>query len=132
MLAGETPDLLPPDRPSVAGAAVVTDKEKKEAVMSKGKMFCFRLSEADYRKIQEKASKARLSMSAFILTSALGKEITVVEGLEEAFREMKAIGNNLNQLTALAHMGQIKEVGLVMTKRQLGAVWEAVTSLKAG
>jgi hypothetical protein len=71
-------------------------------------------------------------MSAFILTSALSKEITVVEGLEEVFKEMKAIGNNLNQLTTLAHTGKIKEVGLVMTKRQLGAVWEAVTGLKAG
>jgi len=71
-------------------------------------------------------------MSAFILSTALGKEIIIVEGLEKSLAELKAIGRNLNQLTTLCNMGKIQALELAEIKRQFGAVVEAVTSLKAG
>ena len=42
----------------------------------------------------------------------LGKQITVIEGLDEVVRQQKAIGRNLNQLTTLANMGRISSVYL--------------------
>ena len=95
-------------------------------------MFCFRLSESDYLRIQNKAEKAKLSMSAFILSTALGKEIIIVEGLEKSLAELKAIGRNLNQLTTLCNMGKIQCLELAETKNQFGAIVESVTGLKAG
>ena len=71
-------------------------------------------------------------MSAFILSTALGKKIIVVDGLEESIAELKAIGRNLNQLTTLCNMGKIRALELAEVKRQFGTVVEAITSLKAG
>lgn len=42
----------------------------------------------------------------------LGKEIVVVEGLSEVFKQQKAIGRNLNQLATLANMGRVQVVYL--------------------
>ena len=95
-------------------------------------MFCFRLSETDYLRISNRAEKAKLSMSAFILSTALGKEIIIVEGLTESLKELKAIGRNLNQLTTLCNMGKIKALHLNETKRQFGTLVESITDLKAG
>jgi len=107
---------------------------KKELIFiaNKSKMFCFRLSEADYLRIHSKAEKAKLSMSAFILSAALGKEIIVVEGLDKAVGELKAIGRNLNQLTTLCNMGKVKALELAEIKRQFGEVVDSITRLKAG
>ena len=95
-------------------------------------MFCFRLSESDYLRIQSKAEKVKMSMSAFLLSAALGKEIVVVDGLEKSLAELKAIGRNLNQLTTLCNMGKIQALELADIKTQFGAMVEAVTDLKAG
>ena len=95
-------------------------------------MFCFRLSESDYLRIHIRAEKAKLSMSAFILSTALGKEIIIVEGFEKSLAELKAIGRNLNQLTTLCNMGKIQALELAEIKQQFGAVVESITGLKAG
>ena len=100
--------------------------------MNKSKMFSFRLSESDYLRIHSKTERANLSMTAFITTAALGKEIIVVEGLEKSLAELKAIGRNLNQLTTLCNMGKIQALDLSEIKRQFGVVVESITGLKAG
>lgn len=99
---------------------------------NKSKMFSFRLSQSDYLKIHDRAEKSKLSMSAFILSMALDKEIIVVDGLEETVAELKAIGRNLNQLTTLCNMGKIQCLELAEMKNQFGAIIEAVANLKAG
>ena len=95
-------------------------------------MFCFRLSESDYLRIQKRAKKAKLSMTAFILSTALDKKIIVVEGLEKSLAELKAIGRNLNQLTTLCNMGKIQALDLSEIKQQFGDIVESVTNLKSG
>jgi hypothetical protein len=100
--------------------------------MNKSKMFSFRLSESDYLRIHSKAEKANLTMTAFILSTALGREIIIVPSLGETLAELKAIGRNLNQLTTLCNMGKIQAPQLAEIKRQFGAVVKTVTSLKAG
>ena len=99
---------------------------------NKNRMFCFRLSESDYVRIHSRAEKARLSMTAFILSAALDKPIIIVDGLEKSLAELKAIGRNLNQLTTLCNMGKIQALELAEVKSQFGAVVESVTGLKAG
>lgn len=92
-------------------------------------MFCFRLSEKDYLSIQQKAGKAKLSMTAFITTSALQKQIIVIDGLDKVITELKAIGKNLNQLTTLCNMGKIQSVELAEIKERFGAVFEQILTL---
>lgn len=63
-------------------------------------------------KIRERASSRGLKLSDFVLRSALGKKIVVADGFWEMGKQLKAIGNNLNQLTRLAHEGRVKAVDL--------------------
>ena len=71
-----------------------------------------RCTEDERRKIRERASSRGLKLSDFVLRSALGKKIVVADGFWEMGKQLKAIGNNLNQLTRLAHEGRIKSVDL--------------------
>ena len=58
--------------------------------------------------IQHQAKQAGMTVTDYIITCALGKEIVRVDGLDEIFAEVKAQGRNLNQLTTLANMGRIQ------------------------
>ena len=62
--------------------------------------------------IHHKAQQAKLSLTDYVTRCCLGKQITVIEGLDEVVRQQKAIGRNLNQLTTLANMGRINSVHL--------------------
>ena len=62
--------------------------------------------------IHHKAQQAKLSLTDYVTRCCLGKQITVIEGLDEVVRQQKAIGRNLNQLTTLVNMGRINSVYL--------------------
>jgi hypothetical protein len=93
-------------------------------------MFCFRLSEPDFERIHSKAERSKLSVTAFITSAALGKEIVVVDGLTPILAELKALGRNLNQLTTLCNMGKIRSLELGEVKAQFGNLVRAVANLK--
>jgi len=57
--------------------------------------------------IQHLAEKAGMTVTDYIITCALGKEIVRVDGLDEILAEPKSQGRNLNQLTTLANMGRL-------------------------
>ncbi len=58
--------------------------------------------------IQHLAERAGMTVTDYIITCALEKEIIRVDGLDEILSELKSQGRNLNQLTALANMGHLK------------------------
>lgn len=60
-----------------------------------------RISESDLQKIHNKADKANLTLTEYITKACLGKQIFVVDGLDEIIRQQKAIGRNLNQIATL-------------------------------
>ena len=53
------------------------------------------------------AHRAGMTVTDYIITCALGKEIVQVNGLDEILSELKAQGRNLNQLTTLANLGRL-------------------------
>ena len=63
-------------------------------------------------RIRERASSRGLKLSDFVLRSALGKKIVVLDGFWELSKQLKAVGNNLNQLTRLCNEGRVKAVNL--------------------
>lgn len=81
-----------------------------------------RISEENLQKIHHKATQAKLSVTDYVTRCCLGKQITVIEGLDEVVRQQKAIGRNLNQLTTLANMGRIRAVYLEELTQQYGQV----------
>ena len=71
-----------------------------------------RCTEDERRKIRERATSRGLKLSDFVLRSALGKKIIVLDGFHELSKQLKAVGNNLNQLTRLCNEGRVKVVNL--------------------
>ncbi len=76
-----------------------------------------RFSQEELSIIKVKAEKAGLTEASFLRESALGKKIVAPSFSQEEEkiikRQIKGIGNNLNQLTKLAHERKIKGDGLV-------------------
>lgn len=57
--------------------------------------------------IQKKAKQAQLTVTDYLTLCGMGKKLVQVQGLDELLTELKAQGQNLNQLTTLANMGQM-------------------------
>lgn len=98
----------------------------------KDKFETFRTTEKERQMLKSLAKKANMSKSDFIRHAIFSKEIVVIDGLHELTRELKAIGNNLNQLTVRANMGQIHAVNLTETKDALGNIFDRLTILCGG
>jgi uncharacterized Fe-S cluster-containing protein len=95
----------------------------------KDKKFAFRVSERDLNQIRIKAKRARMTVTDYLVTSALDKEIVVIDGMEGLISQMKAVGKNLNQLTTLAHMGRIQAVRLDEVREVFGDIAAAIRDL---
>lgn len=98
----------------------------------KDKFETFRASEKERQELKRMASKAKMSKSDYIRHCVFNKKITVIDGLDNFSKQLKAIGNNLNQLTTRANMGHFEAVNLTETKEQLGAIYDLLTSLCKG
>ena len=95
----------------------------------KDKKLSIRISEADLQRIRDKAAKSKLNFTYYVTKACLGRQIFVVDGLDEVLREQKAIGRNLNQLTTLANMGRVSCVNLTELTEQVATVNQNLSSL---
>lgn len=91
----------------------------------KNRKLSIRISEADWQQFHEKAEQADMSLTEYVTDCCLGKQIVVIDGLDEVIHQQKAIGRNLNQLTTLANMGKVKTVYL----KELTEAYAQVSSL---
>lgn len=73
----------------------------------KTEIITARMTAADKKVIHQRARAAGMTVTNYLTTCALGKEIVRVDGLDGMLSELKAQGRNLNQLTTLANMGRI-------------------------
>lgn len=62
-----------------------------------------RMSMEEKSKVKSKSEKAHLNLSAYLITSALNKEIKTIDGLPELVEQIKRIGNNVNQIARIAN-----------------------------
>jgi len=79
---------------------------------NRSEIIPLRATPAELKIINEKAAKAKMTRTDYMIASAIGKHISVVEDFKPIIAEMKRIGNNLNQLTVLAHTGKIYTLSL--------------------
>lgn len=91
--------------------------------------FSTRMAAEDRAAIKELAKQSNMSMSNYVTTCCLGQQIIIIEGLKEVLRELKAIGNNLNQLVTLAHMGKVTVVNLTEVRQLLADILIAVREI---
>ncbi|MFZ1758710.1 MAG: plasmid mobilization relaxosome protein MobC [Streptococcus suis] len=95
----------------------------------KDKFETFRASEKERQELKRMAKRAKMSKSDYIRNCIFGKEITVIDGLDEFSKQLKAIGNNLNQLTIRANMGHFEAINLLETKEKLGGIYDLLANL---
>ena len=84
----------------------------------KNKKMSIRINDAELEKIHRKAEQAKLSLTDYVNRCCIGKQIIVVNGLDEVIRQQKAIGRNLNQLTMLCNMGRVEIASLADMTQQ--------------
>ena len=96
---------------------------------NKTKFIRARVTEKEYAEIKIRAKNAKMNLSSYITTSTLGKEIIVIEDLKDMVHNVAKIGNNINQLTVLAHTERIKVVDLKEFKNELNKIWQALDEL---
>ena len=68
-------------------------------------------------------------MSNYVTACCLGQQIIIIEGLKEVLKELKAIGNNINQLVTLAHMGRITVINLGEVRQLLADIRTTVREI---
>ena len=95
----------------------------------RNKTITIRCTDDEYERIHSKAQRHKLSLSDFVLRSALDKKIVVADGLDEVARQQKSIGRNLNQIAMLGHEGRLHSVRLDELIEQHEAVTQAVCDI---
>ena len=95
----------------------------------KEKKMSIRISEEDLNIVHCKAEQAKLTLTEYVTQCVLGKQIFVIDGLEEVIRQQKAIGKNLNRLTVLSNMGMISSVNLQQLTEEYTTLNRTLTEL---
>lgn len=91
--------------------------------------FSTRMASEDRERIKELAKKSHMSMSNYVTACCLGQQIVIIEGLKEVLKELKGIGNNLNQLVMLAHMGKVTVINLSEVRQLLADILTTVREI---
>ena len=86
--------------------------------------IAFRVTEKELNAIDKQARKAKLDRTNYLIAAGIGKEITIVDGINDMLPALKRIGNNINQLSVLAHTGRIHAVNLDAIEEQLQKIYE--------
>ena len=89
---------------------------------TRNKSIPIRVTEKELEAIDEAAKKAKKNRTEYLISAALGKEITVIEDLREMIVQLKKIGNNLNQLTRKANAHEVEVVDLTETNNASGCI----------
>ena len=97
--------------------------------MNRNKHFNFRVNETEHKKIKANIEKAKLTVSQYLLKTALNKEIVVIEDIAPTLTELRRIGNNLNQLTRLCHEGKIVCLELNNMVEEVSKIWQLLNLL---
>ncbi len=97
--------------------------------MKKDIKFSTRMASQDRERIKELAAQTGMSMSDYVTACCLGEQVLVIDGLKDVLSALRSVGNNLNQLTVLAHMGRVSIVDLESTEAQLAQVKEALNTV---
>lgn len=89
----------------------------------------FRVSDSEYERLAQMAANARMSVPTFCKKKAQGARMRAPkidrEGAFEMSRQLRAIGNNLNQLSRRANEGQaVSQEELQAIQKEVGQIWQ--------
>lgn len=93
----------------------------------KTKRLNFRISDETNTAIREKAKAAKMNITDYVITAATKKEMINFEGLDEITKQIKRLGNNVNQLLIMARQDRIQTVNLTQTQEELKKIYELLS-----
>lgn len=91
---------------------------------AKKRRLSIKLTQEDFDTIHRKAEQANKNITDYVLSCCLGKQIVVIPDMAEMLKQLRRIGNNLNQLTVLCNMGRVSATNLNETAQELAAISE--------
>ena len=110
----------------------IAQRKERDTMRKRNRTITIRCTDDEYERIHNKAQRHKLSLSDFVLRSAMDKKIIVADGLDEVAKQQKAIGRNLNQIAMLAHEGRLHSVRLDELIEQHRSVTAAVCEIAKG
>ena len=88
-----------------------------------------RITEENYKRLKSKSKQLNITQTEFIERFINNGEIVIINDLVEIQRQLRYIGNNLNQLTKLCHEGRIECLNLLDVKKEVGEIWQLLNLL---
>ena len=107
-------------------------KERYNMKDIKTKRVTFRVTEEEYKQLEELAYGSYRLISVYCRDCVFGKKITVIPGVDDASKQLRHIGNNLNQLTWRVNEGTLTAVNLEETKYELAKIFELLNEKMKG
>ena len=92
--------------------------------MKKDKQIHIRLTKDDYDNIKHRSQKANLTMTDYMMKSALNKKIIVIVGYKEVFHEIRKIGININQIARKCNMGLVQQSAIEEIQTYMEQIWQ--------
>lgn len=91
-------------------------------------IIAFRVTDKEKRMIEEKSATKYESVSAFARDCTIGKEIYVLPGITEFAEQLRAIGNNFNQLTRAVNSVYATVIDLSEMRQEVADIWQSLNS----
>ena len=96
---------------------------------AKSEILKFRVTPKEKEIINSKALSCNKTVSMYLRDCALEKEIKVVNGADSIAKELRRIGNNINQIARGVNAGYITAVNLTETRKELIEIWQSLNLL---
>lgn len=97
------------------------------------RQILIRMSDDEIAIFKKRLEKSKLKQNDFSVKCLLCQPINVVEDMPELIRQLKSIGNNLNQIARAINSGQATPIQAVTDLEEgVGKLWRLLRSLKAG
>lgn len=98
-----------------------------------GRQIKFRVSDLEFERLEQMAKDFQMSVPAFVKAKAQGARMRPPkidrEGAFEIARQLRGIGNNVNQLTRRANEGKaIPQTELQGIQKELQELWQQLSS----
>lgn len=88
-----------------------------------------KLSESNFRRLKQLSKKLGITQTKVIEDFISNGRVVVINDLIEMQKQLRYIGNNLNQLTRLCHEGRIQCLELENTKMEVMKIWQSLNLL---
>lgn len=98
---------------------------------TRSEILRFRVTPEEREKIERKALGSYRTVSRYLRDCALGKEITVIPGVDDLASELRRVGNNLNQITRAVNSGYTAGIdGVSDIQEGVKRIWQSLNSLR--